>query len=95
MTFVAQQTNLFFQFTTAVILVPQIMAIMAANILWIPLPKFHDGDDAITHIGTLAKVCVTNGEDIDAHKLQYFLIILQRKSVSWFTQYETTNLVAI
>jgi hypothetical protein len=49
--------------------VPPTMVIVAANVLWISLPKFHDGDDAITHIGRLAKVCVTNGEDIDAHKL--------------------------
>jgi hypothetical protein len=51
---------------------PPTMAIMATNILRIPLPKFHDGDDMVTHIGRLAKVCVMNGEDIDAHKLQYF-----------------------
>jgi hypothetical protein len=38
-----------------------------------PLPKFHDGDDAITHIGKLTKVCVMNAEDVDAHKLQLFL----------------------
>jgi len=52
--------------------VPLAMTIMATNILRISLPKFHDGDDAIIHIGRLAKVCVTNGEDIDAKKLQYF-----------------------
>ncbi len=56
---------------------PPTMAIMAANVLWIPLPKFLDGDDVIIHIGTLAKVCVTNGEDINAHKLQYFLTTLK------------------
>jgi hypothetical protein len=48
------------------------MAILVTNVLRILLPKFHDGDDVITHIGKLTKVCVTNGEDIDAHKLQYF-----------------------
>jgi len=48
------------------------MAIMVGNVLQIPLPKFHDGNDVIIHIEILAKVCVTNGEDIDAHKLQYF-----------------------
>jgi hypothetical protein len=48
------------------------MAIMVRNVLRISLPKFHDGDDVVTHIERLAKVCVTNGEDIDAHKLQYF-----------------------
>jgi len=49
--------------------VPPAMAIVAPNILQIPLPKFQDGNDVITHIGRLTKVCVTNGEDIDAHKL--------------------------
>jgi len=45
------------------------IAIVAANVLRIPLPKFHDGDNTITHIGRLAKVYVTIGEDNDAHKL--------------------------
>ncbi len=66
---VAQQTNLFSQFTIGAIHVPLAMAIMATNVLWISLPKFHDGDDGIIHIGRLAKVCVTNGEDTDAQKL--------------------------
>jgi hypothetical protein len=48
------------------------MVVMVANVLQISLPKFHHGDDAITHIGRLAKLCVTNGEDTNAHKLQYF-----------------------
>jgi hypothetical protein len=55
-----------------VIHVPPTMVVVAPNVLQIPLPKFHDGNDAIIHIGRLAKVCVMNGEDIDAHKLQYF-----------------------
>ncbi len=71
-TFVAQQTNLFSQFIVAMILVPLAMAIVSANVLQIPLPKFHDGDDVVIHIGRLAKVCVINGEDTNAHKLQYF-----------------------
>jgi hypothetical protein len=48
------------------------MVVMVANVLQISLPKFHHGDDAITHIGRLAKLCVTSGEDTNAHKLQYF-----------------------
>jgi hypothetical protein len=48
------------------------MVIVTINVLQISLTKFHDGNDAIIHIGRLAKVCVTNGKDIDAHKLQYF-----------------------
>jgi hypothetical protein len=49
--------------------VPPIMVVMVINILQIPLPKFHDGDDVITHIGRLAKICARNGDDNDAHKL--------------------------
>jgi hypothetical protein len=45
------------------------MVIVAPNVLRISLPKFHDGDDVVIHIARLAKVCVTNGGDIDAHKL--------------------------
>jgi hypothetical protein len=33
------------------------------------LPKFHDVE---THLGKLAKGCVTNDEDIDAHKLPHY-----------------------
>ncbi len=40
------------------------MVVVVTNVLQIPLPKFHDGNDAIIHIGKLAKICVTNGEDI-------------------------------
>ncbi len=61
------------------------------NVLQMPLTKFHDGNDAITHIGRLAKVCVKNGEDIDAHKLQYFPTTLWGKSASWFICYEIAN----
>ncbi len=75
-TFVAQQTNLFSQFITIVIHVPLAMVIVAPNVLQIPLPKFHDGNDVVIHIGRLTKVCVMNGEDIDAHKLQLFPITL-------------------
>jgi hypothetical protein len=48
------------------------MVIVTPNILRIPLPKFHDDDDVVTHIGRLAKICVMNCENNDAHKLQYF-----------------------
>jgi hypothetical protein len=66
--FVVQQTDLFSQFTTIIIPMPPIMAIMATNVLQIPLPKFHAGDDALIHIGRLAKVHM-DGENTDAHKL--------------------------
>jgi hypothetical protein len=76
LTFVSQQTTLFSQFTTIIIHVLPTIVIIATNVLQIPLPKFHDGDDT------------------NAHKLQYFSTTLRRKSVSWFTRFETTNLVA-
>jgi hypothetical protein len=80
-----------FPIHTTVILVPLAMVIVVGNVLWIPLPKFHDGDDAIIHIGRLTKICVTNSEAINAHKLEYFPTTLWRKNVSWFIHYETTN----
>jgi hypothetical protein len=67
------------------------MAIVAANVLQIPLPKFHYGDDVVIHIWKLAKICATNGEDNYAHKLQYFPTKLWGKNVNWFTHFETTN----
>ncbi len=48
----------------------QLMAIVVGNALQTPLPKFHDGNDAKSHVGKLAKGCVMNDEDTDAHKLQ-------------------------
>lgn len=75
-TFVVQQTNLSSQFTVVIMHVPLAMVVVVTNVLRIPLPKFHDGNDAVIHIGRLAKVCVTNGEDTYVHKLQYFPTIL-------------------
>jgi hypothetical protein len=37
---------------------------------------------------------VTNGEDINNHKLQYFPYSLRGRTVDWFVKYETTHLVA-
>jgi hypothetical protein len=39
----------------------------------------------------LTKVCVTNGEDIDPHKLQYFPNSLKGKIANWFGKYETAH----
>ncbi len=70
------------------------MGVVVTNVLRIPLLKFHDGNNAVIHIGILAKICGTNGKDTDAHKLQYFPTTLRGRNASWFTCYETTNLVA-
>jgi hypothetical protein len=48
------------------------MAIVVGNVLQTPLLKFHDGNDAKTHVGKLAKGCVMNDEDTNAQKLQHF-----------------------
>ncbi len=40
----------------------------------------------------MTKVCVTNGKDIDRHKLQYFPNSLNGKVVNWFRRYETAHL---
>jgi len=45
------------------------MDIIPTIVLCIELLKYHDNDDHVTHIQQLIKVCVTNGEDIDDHKL--------------------------
>jgi hypothetical protein len=37
---------------------------------------------------------VTNGEDMDDHKLQYFPNSLRGKSIDWFVRYKTICLAA-
>jgi hypothetical protein len=48
------------------------MAIVPINVLHIQLLKYHDNNDLVIHIWQLTKVSVTNGEDTNDHKLQYF-----------------------
>jgi len=36
----------------------------------------------------LTKVCITNGKDIDRHKLQYFPSSFGGKIIDWFGRYE-------
>jgi hypothetical protein len=69
------------------------IVVIHANILHIQLPMYHDNDDIVTHIQQLIKICVTNGEDTDDHKLQYFPNSLIRKTIDWFARYERTHLV--
>jgi hypothetical protein len=69
------------------------MAQVADNVLKIYLPKYHDGDEPLSHIQQLTKACVANGENIDFHKLQYFPNILRKRAVNLFVWFETTNLV--
>jgi hypothetical protein len=57
---------------TMVMNVNPLMVIVHVNVLCIQLLKYHDNDDPIIHIQQQSKVCVTNGEDINDHKLQYF-----------------------
>ncbi len=52
--------------------VPPIIAVPLANVLRIYLSKYHDNEDLVLHIRQLTKVCVTNGEYTNYHKLQYF-----------------------
>jgi hypothetical protein len=61
--FFAQQTNLFPEFPTSTIPTPQAMAVVVGNVLRIPLPKFHYGNNVVTHVGQLAKMCMTNNEN--------------------------------
>ncbi len=49
-----------------------LMVVVLANVLCIQLLKYHDNDDPVIHIWQLTKVYVTNGENTNDHKLQYF-----------------------
>jgi hypothetical protein len=64
------------------------MVVIPTNVLCIQPPKYHDNDDLVIHIRQLTKVCVTNGEDINDHKLQYFLNLnyLKGKVANWFAK---------
>jgi hypothetical protein len=52
--------------------------------LKVPLPKYHDGDDPMTHVKQLTHVCIMNGENIYVHKLQNFPNTLKRQDIGWF-----------
>ncbi len=56
---------------TPIMFVPPIMALTTTNVLCIQLP-IYDNDNLMFHLRQLTKVCVTNGENILDHKLQYF-----------------------
>ncbi len=43
------------------------MALVVGNVLKIQLHKYHDGDEPLSHIQQLTKVCVTFGENINLH----------------------------
>jgi len=75
---------------TLTMFVPLIMALPIANVLHIQLPKYHDNHDLVFHLRQLTKICVTNGENIPGHKLQYFSNSLKGKVVNWFARFETT-----
>jgi hypothetical protein len=60
------------------------MVALVANVLKIPLPKYHDGDDQMTYVKQLTHVCIMNGENIYVHKLQYFPSTLRRQIIGWF-----------
>lgn len=34
------------------------MVALVANVLKVPLPKYHDGDDRMTHVKQLTHVCI-------------------------------------
>jgi hypothetical protein len=44
------------------------------------------------HLQQLTKVCVTNGENTEDHKLQYFPNSLRGKATDWFARFEITQL---
>ncbi len=71
---------------------PATMALIVGNVLSIQLLKYHDGGEPLSHIQQFTKVCVTNSENNNLNKLQYFLDNLQGKTNDWFAHFETTNL---
>jgi len=71
-----------------------IMVVILVDVLCIQLLKYHDNDDFIIYIQQLTKLCVTNEENMDDHKLQYFLNSFKRKAADWFSRYETIHPVA-
>jgi hypothetical protein len=52
--------------------------------LKVPLPKYHDGDDQMTHVKQLTHVCIMNDENVYVHKFQYFPNTLRRQAIGWF-----------
>jgi hypothetical protein len=60
------------------------MVALVANALKVPLPKYHDGDDPMTHVKQLTHVCIMNGENIYVHKLQNFPNTSKRQDIGWF-----------
>jgi hypothetical protein len=68
------------------------MVVVPTNVLCIQLLKYHDNDDLVIHIRKLTKVFVSNGEDIDDHKLQYFPNFFKGRAINWFARYEIIHL---
>jgi len=68
------------------------LKVIVLNVLQMQLPKYHDNDVPVFHLWQFTKVYVTNGENINAHKLQYFPNSLKGKTINWFAHYEITHL---
>jgi hypothetical protein len=49
------------------------MVFVVGNVLRIQLPKYHNGDEPLSPIQQLTKVCVANNENIDLHNISIFL----------------------
>jgi len=71
-----------------------IMVVVLVDVLRIQLLKYHDNDDLIIYIQQLIKVCVTNEENMDDHKVQYFFNSFKRKATDWFFKYEMIHPMA-
>jgi hypothetical protein len=46
----------------------------------------------MSHLQKLTKICVTNGNNIEDHKLQYFPNSLKGKVDNWFAKFEIARL---
>jgi hypothetical protein len=79
-------------FSSTLVGQPVTMALIVGNVLSIQLLKYHNGGEPLSHIQQLTKVCVTNSENTNLNKLQYFPDNLQGRTNDWSTHFETTNL---
>jgi hypothetical protein len=86
---IVQEEPIIIQLT--IVIVPLVMATPISNVLIIQLPLYQIDDDPTSHLQQLTKICVTNGENTNVHKLRYFPYSLKKIKMDWFDRYATMN----
>lgn len=56
------------------------MATTPINVLKVPIFKYHDGNDPMTHVKKLIEVCITNRENLDVHIFMIGYTYLEKTS---------------